>query len=160
MAFDKNNIGKNCYIDLSQEVSTEDSALGTIIGYYNDNAEEYYFVSIVPDGKVIKVYDSDEVNIIEDSGSGSVTPDAIVNAIGQMDDTQKAQTISNLSAQSEITASGMLKGDGNGNVSAAVEGTDYGIIPAVTNVDDGKFARVVNGAWSAVTVPEASGNSF
>ncbi|MBO7211308.1 MAG: hypothetical protein J6V44_09950, partial [Methanobrevibacter sp.] len=141
-------------------VSTEDSALGTIIGYYNDNAEEYYFVSIVPDGKVIKVYDSDEVNIIEDSGSGSVTPDAIVNAIGQMDDTQKAQTISNLSAQSEITASGMLKGDGNGNVSAAVEGTDYGIIPAVTNVDDGKFARVVNGAWSAVTVPEASGNSF
>lgn len=79
MAFDKSNIGKNCYINLSQEVSTEDSALGTITGYYNDNAEEYYFVSIVTDGKVIKVYDSDEVNIIEESSS-YITPESVVNA--------------------------------------------------------------------------------
>ena len=49
MTFDKSNIGKDCYINLSQEVFTEDSALGTIIGYYNDSAEEYYFVSIIPD---------------------------------------------------------------------------------------------------------------
>lgn len=96
MAFDKSNIGKNCYINLSQEVSTEDSALGTIIGYYNDNAEEYYFVSIIPDGKVIKVYDSDEVNIIEESSS-SVTPESVVNATSQMDAQQKEDTKSNLS---------------------------------------------------------------
>lgn len=62
--------------------------------------------------------------------------------------------------QNKITASGILKGDGNGGITAAVEGTDYGIVPAVTNVDDGKFARVVNGAWSAVTVPEAAGEVF
>lgn len=95
MAFDKSNIGKNCYINLSQEVSTEDSALGTIIGYYNDNAEEYYFVSIVTDGKVIKVYDSDEVNIIEESSS-SITPESVVNATSQMDAQQKTDTKSNL----------------------------------------------------------------
>ena len=160
MAFDKSNIGKNCYINLSQEVSTEDSALGTIIGYYNDNTEEYYFVSIVPDGKVIKVYDSDEVNIIDDGSGGQVTPEAVIDATGQMDSTQKAQMLSDLGAQSEITASGILKGDGNGGITAAVEGIDYGIVPAVTNVDDGKFARVVNGAWAAVTVPEAAGGDF
>ncbi len=93
MAFDKSNIGKNCYINLSPEVSTEDSALGTIIGYYNDNAEEYYFVSIVTDGKVIKVYDSDEVNIIEEN---PVTPESVVNATSQMDAQQKEDTKTNL----------------------------------------------------------------
>ena len=83
--------------------------------------------------------------------------------------------------QTKITATGILKGDGNGGVSAAVAGTDYGtyskpsggipssdldstvqskLLPAVTNVDDGKFARVVNGAWSAVTVPAAAGGDF
>ena len=94
MAFDKSNIGKDCYINLSQEVSTEDSALGTIIGYYNDSAEEYYFVSIVSDGKVIKVYDSDEVNIIEEENS--VTPESIVDAISNMTPAQAVQTVQNL----------------------------------------------------------------
>lgn len=83
--------------------------------------------------------------------------------------------------QAKVTASGMLKGDGNGGVTSAEAGTDYGtyskpsggipssdfdsstqasLLPTVTNVDDGKFARVVNGAWAAVTVPEAAGEVF
>lgn len=33
-------------------------------------------------------------------------------------------------------------------------------LPAVTSSDDGKFLRVVNGAWAAASVPDASGVSF
>ena len=33
-------------------------------------------------------------------------------------------------------------------------------LPAVTASDNGKFLRVVNGAWSAVTIPDANGGSF
>lgn len=62
--------------------------------------------------------------------------------------------------QAKITASGMLKGDGNGGVTPAEAGTDYGIVPVVTSDDNGKFARVVNGAWAAVTIPEAAGGDF
>lgn len=181
MAFDKSNIGKKCYINLSQEAGIDDSSLGKIIGYYNESNEEYYFVSIIPDGKVIKVYDDSLINIIDDGSGGSVTPEAIVDATGQMDSTQKSQMLSDLNAQEKITASGILKGDGNGGVTAAVEGIDYGtyskpswgipsidfdsstqaqLLPDVTNVDNGKFARVVNGAWAAVTVPEAAGGDF
>ena len=33
-------------------------------------------------------------------------------------------------------------------------------LPAVTSSDNGKFLRVENGAWAAVTVPDANGVSF
>nr|DAN93272.1 MAG TPA: hypothetical protein [Caudoviricetes sp.] len=33
-------------------------------------------------------------------------------------------------------------------------------VPAVTTTDNGKFLRVVNGAWAAVTIPDANGVSF
>ena len=80
--------------------------------------------------------------------------------------------------QNKITASGLLKGDGAGGVSAAVPGTDYLTeapvtsvngktgavkvreVPSVTASDNGKFLRVVNGAWSAETIPSANGGSF
>ena len=125
MAFDKSNIGKSCYINISNEAGIDDSALAKIIGYFNEANEEYYFVSIIPDGKVIKVYDNSLINIIDDGSGGSVTPEAIVNATGQMDSTQKSQMLSDLNAQEKIIASGILKGDGNGGITAAVEGTDY-----------------------------------
>lgn len=120
------------------------------------------------------------------------------------------------SKQNKITASGMLKGDGAGGVTAAAPGTDYlteapvtsvngktgavalakgdvGLsqvanvrqysaqnpppypvtsvngktgavtvreVPSVTASDNGKFLRVVNGAWSAETIPSANGGSF
>ena len=80
--------------------------------------------------------------------------------------------------QNKITASGILKGDGAGGVSAAVPGTDYLTeapvtsvngktgavtvreVPSVTASDNGKFLRVVNAAWSAETIPSANGGSF
>lgn len=33
-------------------------------------------------------------------------------------------------------------------------------LPDVTTADNGKFLRVVNGAWSAETIPSANGGSF
>ena len=33
-------------------------------------------------------------------------------------------------------------------------------VPSVTTSDNGKFLRVVNGAWSAETIPSANGGSF
>jgi len=44
---------------------------------------------------------------------------------------QQAQARGNIDAQQKITASGMLKGNGAGGVSAAVEGTDYAGISGV-----------------------------
>lgn len=34
------------------------------------------------------------------------------------------------------------------------------VLPPVTTADNGKFLRVVNGAWLAVTIPDANGGSF
>ena len=80
--------------------------------------------------------------------------------------------------QNKITASGILKGDGAGGVSAAVAGTDYLTeapvtsvngktgavevreVPPVTASDNGKFLRVVSGAWTAVEIENANGGSF
>ena len=87
--------------------------------------------------------------------------------------------------QDKVVVSGLLKGDGNGNISSAVAGTDYltsapvasvnnktGAVTlsasdvsamsavAVTAADNGKFLRVVDGVWSAATVPNANGVSF
>lgn len=70
MAYSVDYIGKNCYLDLSQDASIENSVLGTIIGYCDDETGEHYLVSIVSKGEVIKVYDSDIINIIEDGGGG------------------------------------------------------------------------------------------
>ena len=79
--------------------------------------------------------------------------------------------------QNKITAAGILKGDGAGGVSAAVAGTDYLTeapvtsvngktgavkvreVPSVTASDNGKFLRVVSGAWTAVEIANANGGS-
>ena len=80
--------------------------------------------------------------------------------------------------QNKITAAGILKGDGAGGVSAATPGTDYLTeapvtsvngktgavkvreVPSVTASDNGKFLRVVSGAWTAVEIANANGGSF
>ena len=64
------------------------------------------------------------------------------------------------SKQNKITASGILKGGGAGGVTAAEAGTDYMAPVAVTTADNGKFLRVVNGAWAAVEIANANGGSF
>ena len=62
--------------------------------------------------------------------------------------------------QNKITAAGILKGDGAGGVSTAVPGTDYMAPIPVTASDNGKFLRVVSGAWAAVEIDNANGGSF
>lgn len=61
------------------------------------------------------------------------------------------------SGASIASTTAILKGDGNGNAVAATAGTDYSLLPAVTALDNGKFLRVDNGAWAAVTVPIYNG---
>ncbi len=99
MAFNIDNIGKNCYINISEDENIENSLYGTIIGYYKDedNNEEYYFVSI--NGNVKRIYDDSLINIIDDSGGGSsVTPASIVSATGQMTAQQQSDTRDNIDA--------------------------------------------------------------
>lgn len=63
--------------------------------------------------------------------------------------------------QDKITASGLLKGDGNGSVSAAAAGTDYQAPLPAQSGNSGKFLTTNGSAlsWSAVSVPAASSAS-
>lgn len=44
--------------------------------------------------------------------------------------------------------------------SVAGSGGSGGGLPSVTTADNGKFLRVVNGAWAAESLPSAEGGSF
>ena len=54
---------------------------------------------------------------------------------------------------------GIIKG-ANGKLAQAEAGTDYMAPVAVTSADNGKFLRVVSGAWAAVEIANANGGSF
>ena len=54
---------------------------------------------------------------------------------------------------------GIIKG-ANGKIAQAEAGTDYMAPVAVTTADNGKFLRVVGGAWAAVEIANANGGSF
>lgn len=92
------------------------------------------------------------------------------------------QTVSyttDISDETTINISGILKGENN-KIVPATPGVDYAIpnnstvtsvngqigavtvheVPTVTTSDNGKFLRVVNGAWAAAEVDNASGVSF
>ena len=92
---------------------------------------------------------------------------------------QAALGVTDISNETTINISGILKGENNKIVSAA-PGVDYVVpgdstvtsvngrtgavtvheVPAVTATDDGKFLRVVSGAWAAVSIANANGGSF
>lgn len=120
------------------------------------------------------------------NASGKVAVSAVTaTELGYLDGvTSNIQTQLN-NKQAKITASGLLKGNGSGGVTAAVAGTDYlktapvtsvnsktgavklvasdvSAMPAVavTTADNGKFLRVVNGVWAAAEVANANGVSF
>ena len=92
---------------------------------------------------------------------------------------QAALGITDISNETTINISGILKGENNKIVPAtpgiddvvpgdstvtSVNGRTGAVtvheVPAVTASDNGKFLRVVNGAWAAVAIPNASGVSF
>ena len=87
--------------------------------------------------------------------------------------------ITNISDETTINISGILKGENN-KIVPATPGVDYVVpgdstvtsvngktgavtvheVPSVTTSDNGKFLRVVNGAWAVSEVDNASGVSF
>ena len=92
---------------------------------------------------------------------------------------QATSGVTNISDETTINISGILKGENNKIVSAT-PGVDYVVpgdstvtsvngqtgavtiheVPTVTTSDNGKFLRVVNGAWAVAEVDNASGVSF
>ena len=92
---------------------------------------------------------------------------------------QTVSYITNISDETTINISGILKGENN-KIVPATPGVDYVVpgdstvtsvngktgavtvheVPSVTTSDNGKFLRVVNGAWAVSEVDNASGVSF
>ena len=92
---------------------------------------------------------------------------------------QTVSYITDISDETTINISGILKGENNKIVSAT-PGVDYVVpgdstvtsvngrtgavtvheVPAVTASDNGKLLQVVNGAWAAVSIANANGGSF
>ena len=92
---------------------------------------------------------------------------------------QAALGITDISNETTINISGILKGENN-KIVPATPGVDYVVpgdstvtsvngktgavtvheVPAVTATDDGKFLRVVSGVWAAVSIANANGGSF
>lgn len=66
---------------------------------------------------------------------------------------------SNIGTNLSTTFSGLIKGS-NGYLAQAEAGTDYMAPVAVTSADNGKFLRVVSGAWAAAAINNANGGSF
>ena len=92
---------------------------------------------------------------------------------------QATSGITNISDETTINISGILKGENN-KIVPATPGVDYAIpnnstvtsvngqtgavtvreVPSVTTSDNGKFLRVVNGAWAVAAIDNANGVSF
>lgn len=66
---------------------------------------------------------------------------------------------SSIGTNLSTTFSGCIKGS-NGYLAHAEPGTDYMAPVAVTSADNGKFLRVVSGAWAAAAIDNANGGSF
>lgn len=66
---------------------------------------------------------------------------------------------SSIGTNLSTTFSGLIKGS-NGYLAHAEPGTDYMAPVAVTSADNGKFLRVVSGAWAAAAIDNANGGSF
>lgn len=152
MAFSTDNIGKNCYINISENENIEDNLYGTIIGYYRntDKNEEYYFVSI--NGEVKRIYDDSLINIVEDD-SGSVTPGSLIVVSGEMTDEQAAQFRENIGAIStdDIGTIFVLKGSVATVEDLPTNGNHVGDVYYVETVSAGYIwltsASQPNGYW-------------
>lgn len=66
---------------------------------------------------------------------------------------------SNIGTNLSTNFTGIIKG-ANGKLAQAEAGTDYMAPVAVTTADNGKFLRVVGGAWAAAAINNANGGSF
>lgn len=73
--------------------------------------------------------------------------------------TAKPWNATNIGPSLATDFTGIIKGT-NGKLAQAEAGTDYMAPVAVTTADNGKFLRVVEGAWAAATIDNANGVSF
>ena len=95
---------------------------------------------------------SENINIIFSSASASN------GHIASIVMTPQKTTIIQFTAQSHITASGLLKGDGNGGVSAAVAGTDY-MTPPTGGITGQVLKKAETGTeWADAPVPDWNQN--
>ena len=93
-------------------------------------------------------------------GGGGSTENAVLYVAQILSAAQQSQARNNIGAisadelsgkQDAIEAVGLLKGDGNGGVTAAVPGTDYLQIAPVTSVDGKTGAVVLSGSYVTPT---------
>lgn len=62
-----------------------------------------------------------------------------------------------------LTFTGAASGTYDGSSAVTINipsGSGSSNLPAVTTSDNGKFLQVVNGAWSAVSIPSGEGVNF
>lgn len=93
-------------------------------------------------------------------GGGGSTENAVLYVAQILSAAQQSQARNNIGAisadelsgkQDTIEAAGLLKGDGNGGVTAAVPGTDYLQSAPVTSVDGKTGAVVLSGSYATPT---------
>ena len=108
------------------------------------------------------IADSDIHVTNEEKTAWSAKQDTLTGTEGQaviFDADGKAAAADTTETELMGIPAGVLKGTSSG-ISAAEAGKDYMGPVAVTAADNGKFLRVVNGAWAAASVADASGVSF
>ena len=101
---DYQNIGKYCIYAKYSSGTIDDFVLGQIIGFYEDNSETYYVLSIGSSGECIKIYDDSKIQLISTGGGGggsSTDSDAVhYTADSNKTDAEKAQARTNIGAVS------------------------------------------------------------
>lgn len=134
MAVNKVEINGEVKLDLTQDTVTEDTLLqGTTAHDAAGNPIE---------GKVITTPIPVTEDVLKGDGLGGI-------------DTMQTSPVESI----DIPV-GILKGTSSGSIETAISGTDYMAPVVVTSADNGKFLRVVSGAWAAVSISDANGVSF
>ena len=164
MAVNKVEINGEVKLDLTQDTVTEDTLLQGVTAH--DAAGNPV------EGKVVTTPVPKTSNLLKGDGAGGVTA-AVAG-------TDYLKTAPVTSVNGKTGAVALDKGDaGLGNVDnvkqysaqnpppypvTSVNGKTGAVtvreVPTVTASDNGKFLRVVSGAWEAVTISDANGGSF
>lgn len=134
MAVNKVEINGEVKLDLAQDTVTADTLL--------KGASAHDAAGNPVEGKVITIPIPVTEDVLKGDGRGG---------IGTMQ-TSPVESI-------DIPV-GIFKGTANGNIETAAPGTDYMAPIPVTMSDNGKFLRVVGGAWAAVSISDANGRNF
>lgn len=152
MAVNKVEINGEVKLDLTQDTVTEDTLLqGTTAHDAAGNPVE---------GKVVTTPIPVTEDVLKGDGHGGI------------------DTMQTIPVEPIDIPVGIFKGTASGSIETAIPGTDYlaeapvtsvngktgdvtvSEIPSVTASDNGKFLRVVSGAWAAVSISDAHGGSF